>query len=147
MSLAKSLLGYREFSSELQIRQTITKSKNYNASKEAPEHAKSLLIFETSKQHTWLVATEERLYFILDDVRKPEPHINRSVRRNTLKAQTDGSTSIQVLPKSIHTGLVDVGLGQRSYLYSKDLFSQRPIENEINAILAGTAGHAVSGEN
>ncbi len=135
MSLAKSLLGYREFSSEPQIRQTITKSKNYNASKEAPEHARSLLIFETSKQHTWLVATEERLYFILDDIRKPEPHINRSIRRDALKAQTGGSSSIKVLPKSVQTGLVDIGLGQRSYLYSKDLFSQRPIENAIDDLL------------
>ena len=135
MSLAKSLLGYREFSSEPQIRQTITRSKNYNASKESPEQAKSLLIFETSKQHTWLVATEERLYFILDDVRKPEPHINRSVRREILKAQPNGSPAINVLPKSVHTGLVDIGLGQRSYLYSKDLFSQRPIENAIDDLL------------
>ena len=135
MSLAKSLLGYREFSGEPQIRQTITKSKNYNASKEAPEHARSLLIFETSKQHTWLVATEERLYFILDDIRKPEPHINRSIRRDALKAQTGGSASIKVLPKSVQTGLVDIGLGQRSYLYSKDLFSRRPIENAIDDLL------------
>lgn len=137
MSLAKSLLGYREFSSESQIRQTITKSKNYNASKEAPEQAKSLLIFETSRQHTWLVATEERLYFVLDDVRKPEPRINRSIRKDALKAQTNGSTPINVLSKSVHTGLVDIGLRQHSYLYSKDLFSQRPIENAINDLLRG----------
>lgn len=137
MSLAKSLLGYREFWSEPEIRQMIEQSKNYDSSKESPQQAKSLLIFETSKQHTWLVATEERLYFILDDVRKPKPGINRSVPKSSLQAQTDGSISINVRSKSVHTGLIDIGLRRRNWLYSKDLFSQRPIENAINDLLTG----------
>ena len=137
MSLVKSLLGYREFWSEPEIRQVIAQSKNYDPSKESPQQAKSLLIFETSKQHTWLVATGERLYFILDDVRRPKPRINRSVRKSSLQAQTDGRIPIKVRSKSVHTGLIDIGLRRRNWLYSKDLFSQHPIESEINNLLTG----------
>ena len=43
MSLAKSLLGYREFWSEPEIRQMIEQSKNYDSSKESPQQAKSSL--------------------------------------------------------------------------------------------------------
>ena len=52
MSLVESLLGYRAFSSEREIRRSIETSKGYDSSRESPEDARSLLIFETSKQHT-----------------------------------------------------------------------------------------------
>ena len=64
MNLVESLLGYRSFASESEIRRSIEQSKYYDSSKESPEEAGSLLIFDTSRQHTWLVATGERLYFI-----------------------------------------------------------------------------------
>lgn len=147
MSLVESLLGYRNLSSEPEIRQRIRKSRNYDSSKESPDHAKSLLIFETSKQRTWLIATGERLYFILDDVRKPGPRVSRSVCREDLKALPDGKISITVQPKSAHTGLIDLGLEQRGWLYSKDLFSHQPIERAINELLADTNGRAATAAN
>ena len=91
MNLVESLLGYRSFSSESEIRHSIEQSRYYDSSKESPDNAGSLLIFETPRQHTWLVATGERLCFILDDMRKPAPRIARSVRRSELKVQSDGT--------------------------------------------------------
>ena len=136
MSLVESLLGYRSFSSEPEIRRSIEQSKYYDASKESPENAGSLLIFDTSRQHTWLVATGERLYFILDDVRQPAPRIRRSVRRDDLKALPDGKVAVTTRPKSDRTGLVDVGLRRRGWLYSKRLFSsERSIESAVNELL------------
>ena len=105
MSLVESLLGYRSFSSEPEIRRGIEQSKYYDVSKESPEDASSLLIFDTSRQHTWLVATGERLYFILDEVRQPAPRIRRSVLRSELKVQPDGGVAVITRPKSVHTGL------------------------------------------
>ena len=147
MSLVESLLGYRNLSSEPEIRQRIRKSRNYDSSKESPDRARSLLIFETSKQRTWLIATGERLYFVLDDVRKPGPRVSRSVCRDDLKALPDGRIAVTVQPKSVHTGLVDVGLEQRRWLYSKDLFSHRPIEHAINELLAAPNGRTATATN
>lgn len=147
MGLVESLLGYRNFSGEPEIRQRIKKSKNYDPSKESPNRARSLLIFETSKQRTWLVVTGERMYFILDDVRKPGPRISRSVRRDDLNTLPDGKVAVAVQPKSTRAGLVDVGLKQRDWLYSKDLFSHRSIEYAINELLTDANGHAAAGDN
>lgn len=137
MSLVERLLGYRSFSSEPEIRRSVEQSKHYDSSKESQEDASSLLIFDTSRQHTWLVATDERLYFILDDVRQPAPRVRRSVRRDDLKALPDGKVAVTTRPKSDRTGLVDVGLRRRGWLYSKSLFSpDRPIECAVNDLLA-----------
>jgi hypothetical protein len=144
MSLVESLLGYRCFASEPEIRRSIEQSKHYDASKELPEDARSLLIFDTSRQHTWLVATGERLYFVLDDVRQPVPRIRRSVPRDDLKALPDGRVAVITHSKSDRTGLVDVGLRRRGWLYSKSLFSpDRPIERAVNNLLATADGGTV----
>ena len=136
MNLVESLLGYRRFSSELEIRESIKKSKSHDSSSESLDDAGSLLIFETSRQHTWLVATRARLYFILDDARKPAPEVKRAVRRSDLKTRPDGRIAVDTRSKSTTTGLVDVGLRRRGWLYSKDLFArQRPIEDAIHELL------------
>lgn len=147
MNLIESLLGYRNFSSESEIRKSIKNSKSYDSSSESSDDANGLLIFETSRQHTWLVATRERLYFILDDVRKPAPQIKRAVRRDDLKIGPDGTIAVNTQPKSTHTGLVDIGLRRRGWLYSKDLFSsQRPIEHAISELLGAAEGSAIAGD-
>lgn len=135
MDFAKHILGYRSFLSEPEICQSIRHSKNYNADIESPEQAKCLLIFETSKQHTWLVSTNERLYCILDDVRKPEPHINWSVQKKTLIGQPGEDSPIKSRSKSENTGLVDVGLRHKNWLFSKRLFTQQPIDKVIQNLL------------
>lgn len=141
MSLVESLLGYRSFSSEPEIRKSIAQSKYYDASMESPEDASSLLIFDASRQHTWLVATPECLYFILDDVRKPAPRIGRAVRREELKTLPDGEVAVNTRPKSARAGLVDIGLRRRGWLYSKRLFpSERPIERAVSELLTARTG-------
>ena len=104
------------------------------------EGARSLLIFETSKQHTWIVATGDRLYFVLDDVRRPAPRIARSVGRSELTTRADGAIAVDTQSKSLRTGLVDVGRRRRGWFYSKALFpSSRPIDRAIDNL------HAVDG--
>ena len=147
MNLIESLLGYRRFSSEFEIRANIKKSGSYDSSNESSDDAHCLLIFETSRQHTWLVATGERLYFILDDIRKPAPQVKRAVRRGDLRVRPDGTIAVSTQPKSTNTGLVDIGLRRRGWLYSKDLFtSQRPIEHAINELLGAAEGPAIAGD-
>ena len=147
MSLVESLLGYRNFAGEHEICRRIEQSKFYDSSKESTEDAASLLIFETSRQHTWLVATEERLYFVIDDIRKPSPRIGRSVHRNELRLEPDGRVAVNTRPKSDRTGLVDIGLRRRGWLYSKRLFSELPIDSAVNELLATTDGRMIDDEN
>ena len=147
MNLAESLLGYRSFSSEIEVLQKIEDLETPGSSGESTTHARSLLIFETSRQHTWLVSTGERLYFVLDDVRRPAPLVKRSVPRNDLKTQPDGSIAVNVQSKSASTGLVDVGLRRRGWLYSNKLFSRRSIEHAIHGLFAeGNAPEAPAGQ-
>jgi hypothetical protein len=136
MSLARKLLGYREFCSEYEIRRRIERSKNFNANCESFENAKSLLIFQTTKQQTWLVSTDLRLYCVLDDRRKPEARLQWSEPKNQL--MTDGSYagSIIVRSKSEKTGLLDIGNKRRGWLFSKRLFYQAGIKESVVELLS-----------
>jgi len=135
MSVAKSLLGYREFWAEDRIRKLITKSKKFDGSQESPDDARSLLIFRTSKQQSWLVATPERLYFILDDARKPGPHISRSDSRKSLLNQGSLADIVKARPHTERTGVIEIGQGRRGWYYSRLLFTDRPIEDEVVELL------------
>ena len=147
MTLVESLLGYRTFASEREIRRSIKTSESYDSMRESPDDARSLLIFETSKQQTWLVATGDHLYFVLDDVRGPAPRIARAVGRSELANEPDGTIAVDTQPKSVRTGLVDVGRRRRGWLYSKALFpSSRPIEHAIVDLLQDVDGDAQSQE-
>ncbi len=72
MKLAQRVLGYRKFWDEPEIRELIAQSRDFNPP-ESVDASKSLLIFPTSKQQTWLASSSTRLYCILDDVRRPTP--------------------------------------------------------------------------
>ena len=151
MSLIEHLLGYRSFSSVSEIVKRVQQAENeagplFWQEKQHTNRVREqdvpygdlpasqyftggspLLIFATSRQQTWLVLAGERLYFVLDDIRRSEPQIKRSVLLDDLKFQ-DGRVAVDVRPKSATTGLVDVGLRRRGWLYSKRLF---PHESSI----------------
>ena len=147
MSLVESLLGYRAFASEREIRQSIEKSDGYDSSRESAEDARSLLIFETSKQHTWLVATGDRLHVVLDDVRRPAARVARSLGTSELMTEVDGRIAVDTQSKTIRTGLVDIGRRRRGWLYSKALFpSSRPIDRAIDELVRTVDGSAASRE-
>ena len=128
MSLARNLLGYREFWEPDAIRQIIENAPEFNPSSESVDEARTLLIFETSKQRTWLVATAIRLYCVLDDVRKDKPRLQWSV----LKGE---AAHIETRSKTDQTGLVDIGTRHRWWLYSKRLFDRKSIEQQISELI------------
>ncbi len=132
MRLAELMLGYRKFFEEPEIRGMVTRSKSFNKSNESPGEAKSLLIFRTSRQQTWLVSTRLRLYCILDDVRQPRPRLQWSVP----KTEVSRAGAVITRPRSDQTGLVDLGPRHRDWLYSKHLFAEQPIEPAIEELLA-----------
>ncbi len=125
----KNILGHRDYSSQRKIRETIQNSVNYQ--NENIESAELLCFFETSKQRTWLVATDKRLYIILDDVRKNYVKVNKSYRISSL--EKDKKLNVRIDPdyKTL-AGRIYFQNATRGWLYSKKLF---PNSNELhNAI-------------
>jgi hypothetical protein len=138
--LRSLLLGWREFKSREEIVRYIVNSVNFDSTTESPESAKALLLLQTAKQRTWLVATGERLYCILDDVRKPEPHINWSLPRR--QVMEDGNVVLDIRPhdRTERTGLVDFGPEHRRWLYTRDLFERGDVASAIREFLKKAMG-------
>lgn len=129
-------LGYRDnFLTKEEIVKYISKSLNYKSNIEGIDNANAILIFDTSKQKTWLVATNERLYCILDDIRESEPHINWSMSKQKLISNNSLKISISAKEKSKDTGLVDIGETHKGWLYSKKLFPLTSIEDTIKRFI------------
>ena len=118
------------------IRGYIKNSKNYEDEDTASSQV--LLFFKTSKQRTYLVATNKRLYCILDDARKDNPHINWSMGKKYLVQNGKLLISIKAHDKTRNTGLVDVGVNHKNWLYTKELFKETSIENSINKFIVST---------
>ena len=101
------------------IKNAVTTSKNYK--NEPVDTAHVLNFFQTSKQRSYIVATEEMVYCIVDDTRKTQPLVNWSERK-------DMFTNAVIITKSKtdKTGFVDFGVNHKNWLYSKSKF-----ENEF----------------
>lgn len=138
MSIVKSMLGYRKFWSEEKIRDLITKSKKFNSGHESVEKSSCLLLFETSKQRTWLVASSQRLYCVLDDVRKERPKLQWSILKLDLLHDNNLETLIKTRTKTEKTGLVDIGTNHKNWLYSTRLFTSYSLENQLSDLLKNT---------
>lgn len=136
MALFKHFFGRSDFEPEKDIQAFIKNSKNFDPNSEDPINSKILLLFKTSKQHTWLVATQERLYCILDDINKNDaPHINWSMSKDQLKANQEILIEITPQENSQKTGLVHIGEQHKNWLYSKSLFEHQSVENMINNLI------------
>lgn len=133
-----ALLGRRNFYSEQDRIGVVKSSKNYNSSQEKLAHAKALKIFQTSKQQTWLVSTNERLYCILDDNRKDDLHINWSIPKRVLVTGNEVSIKLETRDHSEKSGLVDIGSKHKNWLYSKKLFKDADIKTEIQKLITET---------
>ncbi|PHR73007.1 MAG: hypothetical protein COA66_04205 [Arcobacter sp.] len=124
-----------KFKEELEIKNCIISSKNFSSNKEVPQDSDAMILFETSKQRTWLVTTRERLYCILDDIRKTNLNINWSMSKNEIISKNRKSTKLKIKsrpkPKAVRTGYVDIGNEHKNWLYSKELFKDQDVETEV----------------
>ena len=129
MKLSELLDNNAFFRSESEIKKWIMKSKNYKD--EDPATAKLFMFFSTFKQRAYLVATKKRLYCILDDSRKDNPHINWSMPRKDVKNNNGLIISISSGDKSEKIGTVNISEKHKNWLYTKKLFSSKNIESSI----------------
>lgn len=119
---------FRDFLTEAAVKRHISASVNYKG--ESPKSAKSLLIFRTSTQQTWLISTPVRLYCILDDRRKADAHIQWSMPIGRAR-----SASLRKKDYREKTGMVDIG-ERKNYLYTKELFSDSDIISELKELIS-----------
>ena len=134
MLVSDFLTGRRRFLPEPEIIALIKTSRRYDNDLQLGKPG-ALLIFETSKQHTWLVMTAKRLYVILDDVRRPQAKVQWSTSRIPPKVRTSKRSDL--------TGIVHFNERERGWLFTKRLFANIPIEKQIE-LVAGDVRH---GEN
>ncbi|MCH8342956.1 MAG: hypothetical protein IH983_03110 [Planctomycetes bacterium] len=125
------------FRPEKEIKDWIKHSKNYQG--ENPNSVHLLKFFSTSKQRTYLVATPARMYCILDDSRKDNPHINWSIARNELEKDEKVIMTISTSDKTENTGLVDIGPKHKNWLFTRSLFLQASIANSIQRLILDSA--------
>jgi len=124
-----------EFESDVGIIRSISNSKNFNPETEDPSSADALLIFISSRQRAWFVATSERLYGIVDDLAKENPHINWSMPKHKLVSGEDVSVKLITREKNELSGLIDIGGTHSNWLYTKRLFLEDHVKNQIRSLI------------
>ena len=123
------------FESHEGIVRSISGSKNFNPETENPGDADALLIFSTPKQQAWLVATSERLYGVVDDLRREKPRINWSISKRKLVSGESISAKLISRDKNELTGLIDIGETCTNWLYTKRLFVDDHIKNKVRSLI------------
>lgn len=123
----KNILGYRDFSTQSTIRETIEKSVNYD--QEDIHTTEIFCFFETSQQKTWCVVSPKRVYVILDDIRKEGIRVNKSYRITSLFSKDEMKIRIDPDYKNTY-GRIFFAEATRGWLYSKGLF---PVANKLRS--------------
>ena len=100
--------------------------------REAPE---ALLLFQTSRQQTWLVTTSQRLYCVLDDKRKNEPELRWVMNKDELVTGDALKVALETHDHSENSGLVDIGPNHKDWFFTKSLFADEPVEAKIHDLV------------
>ena len=118
------------FRKDDEVINAITTSKNYK--NEPISEARALNFFKTSKQRSYLVATDEMVYCIVDDTRKDQPKVNWSESKDQFV-----HNAIKVKSKTDKTGFVDFGENHKNWLYSKSkLQDEEEFKEQISQLLS-----------
>lgn len=116
-----------------EIKASIRNSRGYE--NEGIAGAKLLKFFSTSKQRTYLVGSNAKLYCVLDDSRKSAPHVNWSMSYDQIFSEGGLILSLSTKDKSQNTGLVDFGPNHKEWLYTKSLFKGVDIKEKLSEFL------------
>jgi hypothetical protein len=139
MSGILEAVSFRDFWTEDQIRslvvQYITRNATlYRQSIELTEpiderSLRTLLIFSTSKQQTWLVADEFSLWCILDDRRKEQPRVQWWIKKDEVEPLRE------VCDYSRTSGVLYIGARQKGWLFSKSLFQAVDVTDAVRRLV------------
>lgn len=125
----------RSFASPKDIETSIEKFTGFQRGEEPSANRELLLIFESSKQRTWLVATKQALYCVIDLLSEPEPRARWRIGREHIFSNKDGVfLSIQTEKYSDSAGHLVID-EKRPRLYSRRLFTDFPVEQRVKSLL------------
>jgi hypothetical protein len=130
-----AFLGLREFWSQGRIIDYAS-SKATKSDGSALKDAESLLIFATSKQHTWLICSNTTLCCVLDDIRLSEPELKWCEARQRLVGDSgELLIALQAYPYKPATGKLDFGSLHKGWLYSLSLFEKDKVEEKVRDLI------------
>jgi len=118
---------FRDFLNVDDVKKLVTTSVNYK--NEDTDKARTLLLFRTSTQQTWLIATSLRLYCALDDRRKPNATIQWSMPIAEARTATISEREYRD-----RTGLLDIGK-RTNWLYTKGLFERTDVIEAVRNLV------------
>ncbi len=124
-----SKTGKRAFLGKPDIIGYLRESNNYTPDEDLGS-ADGFILFDSSLQRIWLLATRYRLYSVTDDIRKREPVINWSISRSRIVNTGGASLSLKTFTLDRGEALIDIGYrpGTR---YSPELFKDKDLKERI----------------
>lgn len=137
MTFFSKILGYRDFAKLEDIKASIplkfTISDNENLDKVG-----SLIFFKTKRQQTWLIASNQNLYCVLDDILSDKFEVRWKITKDEL-VDSLGEVILQIEIDSSfreNSGRIDFGHNHKNWLYSKNLFpSPDKLKKDIEALI------------
>lgn len=132
MELRKILLGRGDFKSRDEIVDVLKNSSEGAGDDFA--NAETLLIFQTSSQQTWLVATNRALYCVLDDLNKDSTAVQWATSSAELHRVGDHLAGVSAQDKNDRVGLLSIGK-HKNWLYSKKLFARDNVVNRLSRMV------------
>lgn len=136
MALINKILGYRDFSKLEDIKNYINSAYSLD-SEENINNAEGLILFQTSRQKTWLIASEKKLFCVLDDIENDSFEVRWQMDKFDLIKEQGLSLEINTNPNySPSTGSVDLGNNHKEWLYSKKLYrSEAELKSSISKLI------------
>lgn len=131
MKVSEILLGGRPFFSASEIANAVNKSTFFDPEKEDLSEADLLRIFKTSTQQSWLVFTNEKMYFVLDDMKDKAPDVRWTTYKDRIVQDDRVIVDLKLEDKTEKTGRISIGQMKKGFLYSKRFFEGLDINARI----------------
>lgn len=103
-------------------------------SNETFEKCEMLLIFDTKKQRTWLLATNQAFYCVIDVLEKPQPALLWRIKKDKLISNNGLNVQMRIEDNSATTGRIFIN-DKKPRLFNYRLFTDSPIEQRIKSML------------
>ncbi|WP_038182939.1 hypothetical protein [Vibrio rhizosphaerae] len=127
------LLGRSNFNRKEQVIESIRTFERFSECEDI-EKADALLMFKSDTQQCWLVFTNLRMYFVIDDTEKSL--LKTLWARDKENIVVDGRIDLHLkeVPYSKETGKLYFGKMNNSVLYTHSLFSHASLSGIILAL-------------
>jgi len=134
MSFQNLYKGLRDFSVNPQVIKTIQNSKRYQPNSEDLSKARMVQLLESRNQRTYLVATNENLYKIIDDRRRNGPKVAWSRSLSSIAPNHQLAVHIEPYKRTIDRLVID-NLPEKQNLVSKKLFRNIELETALKKLV------------